>query len=113
LLHAFFTFLLLLKQFLFTADIAAITLRRYVLAQGLDRYPGNHLGTNRRLDGNIKHLARDQLFHLLDQLAPFAMGQVPVHNQRQGVDTFTVDQYIQANQLAFWKPAKWLSSDDK
>ena len=55
--------------------------------------------TNGRLDRDIKLLARDQIFHLLDQFTTTALGVVAVGNQRQRIDTFVVDENINAHHV--------------
>src|SRR5690606_22081965 len=97
--HPLLAGLLLLQQLLLAAGVTAITLGQYVLAQRLDRGARHDLTTHGCLDGNIEHLPRDQILHLLDQLAPLVGGVVAVHDQRQGVDLLVVDQDIQPHQL--------------
>src|SRR5690606_10428607 len=99
LFHPLLAGLLLLQQLLLAAGVTAITLGQYVLAQRLDRGARHDLTTHGCLDGNIEHLPRDQILHLLDQLAPLVGGVVAVHDQRQGVDLLVVDQDIQPHQL--------------
>ncbi|SRN47894.1 Uncharacterised protein [Shigella flexneri] len=47
--------------------------------------------TNRCLNGDIKLLAWDQIFHLLHQLATAVLRIITVGDQRQRINTFTVD----------------------
>ena len=55
--------------------------------------------TNGRLDRDIKLLARDQIFHLLNQFTATALGVVAVGNQRQRIDTFVVDKDINTHHV--------------
>src|SRR5690606_831960 len=48
--HPRLALLLLFQQLLLAADVAAIALRRHVLAQRSDRLAGDHLAADRRLD---------------------------------------------------------------
>src|SRR5690606_17047508 len=59
LFHAFFTFFLLLQQFLLPRYVTAITLGGYVLAQCFNGSTGHHLVANGCLNGHIEHLARN------------------------------------------------------
>src|SRR5690554_5558481 len=56
LLHAFFSCFLPFKQFLFTRNIATITLGQHILTQGLDVFARDDFGTNGGLNRDIKHL---------------------------------------------------------
>src|SRR6185436_12461710 len=63
-LHALLAFLLLLEQLALARDVAAVALGEHVLAQRLDRFARDDAGADRRLDGDLEHLPRDQLAHL-------------------------------------------------
>src|SRR5690606_22309931 len=63
LLHSFLARLLLLQEFLLAGDVAAVAFGQHVLAQRLHVFAGDDLGTDGRLDGDIKHLPRDQTTH--------------------------------------------------
>ena len=49
--------------FFLTADIATIALCQDIFTHGFNRASCNDLTANRCLNGHIKHLARNQLFH--------------------------------------------------
>src|ERR1039457_3448517 len=55
-LHALLALFLLLQQFALTGDVTAVTLGQDVLTHGLDRFAGNNLVADGRLDGNFEHL---------------------------------------------------------
>src|SRR5687768_18107711 len=55
------------QQLALAADVAAVALGEDVLAQRLDRLAGDDAPADRRLDGDLEHLARDQLAHLRGQ----------------------------------------------
>ncbi len=83
------TFFLLLQQLFLHQDIAAITFSHMFLRScfTVDR---ENARTNRCLNGDIKLLAWDQIFHLLHQRD---RGFANYHggDQRQRINTFTVD----------------------
>ena len=60
--HALLSFLLLLKQFLLSADIATVTLCKHILTHCLDRLTRNDFATDCRLNRDLKQLSRDLLF---------------------------------------------------
>src|SRR5690349_5041536 len=59
--HALLALLLLLQELLLAADVAAIALGQHVLAQRADRLARDHPTADRRLDGDLEQLARDQV----------------------------------------------------
>src|SRR6478609_2837478 len=65
--HALLALLLLLEKLLLAADVAAVALRQHVLAQRADRLAGDHAAADRRLDGDLEQLARDQVLQPLAQ----------------------------------------------
>src|SRR5690606_13093154 len=69
LLHALLAFLLLLEALLLARAVATIALGQDVLAERLDRGPGDDLGADRGLDGHVELLPRDQVLHLLAHVA--------------------------------------------
>ena len=60
--HTFLTFLLFLKKFLLTCDITAVTLRKYVLTNGLNGLTCNDLSADCCLDRNLKQMSRELFF---------------------------------------------------
>src|SRR5436190_19752486 len=64
-LHPLLAFLLLLEQLPLPGDIATVAIGQDVLAHGPDRFPGNDVASDRRLDRDLEHLARDQLLQAL------------------------------------------------
>src|SRR5690606_412229 len=74
LLHPLLAFLLLLEQLLLARRVAAVALGEHVLAQGLDRGPGDDLRADRSLDGDVEHLPGDQFLHPLGEVAAPAVG---------------------------------------
>src|SRR6187399_342097 len=78
LLHALLALLLLLEQLALAGDVAAVELRRDVLAQSLDGLAGDHIGADRRLNRHVELLSRDGLAETLDQRAALVVGGLPV-----------------------------------
>src|SRR5271170_233192 len=85
LLHALLARLLLLEQLAFARDVAAVALGEHVLAHPLDAGARDDMAADRRLHGDVEHLARDELLHLVDQFAAAIVGIVPMHDERQGI----------------------------
>src|SRR5690606_10821527 len=63
-LHALLAFLLLLEQLALSRDVAAVALGEHVLAQRANALARHHAAADRGLDGDLEHLARDELAHL-------------------------------------------------
>ncbi|MNV81745.1 hypothetical protein D3C71_1754280 [compost metagenome] len=57
------------------------------------------MGADRRLNGDVELLTRDQLFHLLHQLAATVLRIVAVGNQRQRIHTLVVDQHVDTHHV--------------
>src|SRR4051812_16048163 len=99
LLHPLLALLLLLEELLLPADVAAVELRRHVLADGLDGLTGDHVGADRRLDGNVELLPRDRLAQALHQVAPLVVGGLLVHDQGKGVHLVAGEQHVELHQI--------------
>src|SRR5438309_1273377 len=84
LLHALLSLFLLLEQLALARHVAAVALRRDVLAQRADRLPCDHLRADRGLDHDLEQLPRDQLAQLLGDLLAPLVRLVPVddHGKR-------------------------------
>src|SRR5258708_7035174 len=63
-LHALLTFFLFFEELSLTGNVATVALGENVLTNGGDRFAGDDLRPNRRLDRDFKHLPGDQLLHL-------------------------------------------------
>ena len=48
-----------------------------------------------RLHGHFEHLARDQLLHLVHELAAPVVGRILVDDERQRVDLVAVDEHVE------------------
>src|ERR1051325_8826 len=85
-LHALLAFLLLLEEFAFAGDVAAVALGEDVFAHGVDRFASDDLGADRGLNGDFEHLAGDQFAHLRDKRFATFVGEVAMHDDGEGVD---------------------------
>src|SRR5512142_471310 len=56
-LHELLDFLLLLEELALAGDVAAVALRKHVLAHGPHRLARDDIRADRRLDGDLEHLA--------------------------------------------------------
>jgi len=78
LLHAFFTFLLLLQEFSFAGYITTVAFGSHVFADGLDGFAGDDFSPDGGLDGNVELLARNQFFQFLADAFPERVSIVEV-----------------------------------
>jgi hypothetical protein len=99
LLHALLAGLLLFQQLLLARDVAAVTLGQHVLAHRLDVLAGDDVRADRGLDGDVVHLARDQLAHLGRQFAAAVRRVGAMHDERQGIDLVAVDQHVELDHI--------------
>src|SRR5574340_408130 len=69
-LHPLLAGLLLLEELLLAGDVTAVALGEHVLPERLDRLARDDLRADRRLHGDVEHLAGDQRTQLRRDLAP-------------------------------------------
>src|SRR5579864_7905181 len=100
-LHAFLAFFLLFEQLTLARDVAPVALGQNVLTHGGDGFAGDHLGPDRRLDCDLKHLAWDQFLHLRRQRAAAVVGEVAVDDERKGVHGIARDQDVELHHRRF------------
>nr|GFD58521.1 hypothetical protein [Tanacetum cinerariifolium] len=83
-------FFLLFEQLALTRNVAAIALGNHVFTQSLYRFAGDDFLADRGLNGDVEHLAGQQLAQLFaEAFAPFvALGAV--HDGREGVHLLAV-----------------------
>lgn len=98
LLHALLAFLLLLEELALTRDVAAVALGCHVLAHGLDGLPGYDFGSDGRLDGYVKLLARYQFLEFFAHAASESHGIVGMRESRQGIYTLAVEEDVELDQ---------------
>src|SRR5438445_11923474 len=99
LLHPTLSFFLFLEQLALAGDVAAVALGRDVLAQGADRFPGDHLGADRRLDHHLEQLPRDQLAQLLGDLLAPLVRLVAMDDDAEGVHRLPVEQHVELHEV--------------
>ncbi|MPL67355.1 hypothetical protein SDC9_13046 [bioreactor metagenome] len=90
--HLLLAGLLLFQQLLLPGGVAAIALCRHVLAHRAERLARHDPATDRRLDRDLEHVPRDQLFQLLHHRPAARLGAVAVHHDRQRIDRLVVHQ---------------------
>src|SRR4030095_7459349 len=100
-LHPLLAFLLLLEQLPLPGDVTTITFGEHVLAQGFHALARNDPVANGRLDGDLKHLTRDEFAHLRGQGAATVVRGVAVNDDRKGIDRLAVHQDIHLDQRRF------------
>src|SRR3546814_18333043 len=67
-------------------DIAAVALRRHVLAQGGDGLARDHLAADGSLDGDLEELARDEILEAFAEHAAARLGLAAVDDDGQRVE---------------------------
>src|SRR4029077_11767220 len=72
-----------------------------VLAIGLDRLARDDAAADRRLDGDLEELARNELLQPLAQRPPALLGIAAVDDEGERVDRLAVDQDVEQDDVAF------------
>src|SRR5437660_7288431 len=99
LLHPLLPLFLLLEQLALAGHVAAVALRRDVLAQRADRLPCDHFRADRGLDHDLEQLPRDQLAQLLGDLLAPLVRLVPVDDHGKRVHRVAVEQHVQLDEI--------------
>src|SRR4051812_31018987 len=99
LLHALLALFLLLEELAFTRDVAAVTLRRDVLADRLDRFARDDAAADRCLQCDFEHLSRNQLAQLLDDRAAIFVRLVAMDDHTECVDRFAIYENVEADEV--------------
>src|SRR3954463_12860310 len=99
--HPSLAFLLLLQQFAFPRNVAAITFRQHVLAHRGDGFAGDHLTANCGLDRYLIELAWDDRLQLLRQAPALRLRLGAMRDDAERVDRFSGHQDVDLHQLAF------------
>ena len=79
-------------------DVAAVAFREHVLAQRLHRLARDDAAADRRLDRDVEHLPRNELAHLRRERLAALVGGVAVHDHRQRIDRFAVDEDVEPHE---------------
>ena len=98
--HSLLALFLLFQQLFLSADVAAVALCQHVLAHRLDGFTRDDLAADGRLNRNLEHLPRDDVFELLADGTPAPVRLVAVDDDGERVADFAVEQNIQLDQLA-------------
>ena len=88
-----------LEELALARDVAAVALRRDVLALGLHGLARDDLRADRGLDRHVEQLARDQLLQAFDHLLAVGVGLVAVHDRAERVDRLAVQQHVDADEV--------------
>src|SRR5829696_7929992 len=99
LLHPLLALLLLLEQLALPGYVSPVELRGHVLAEGLDGLARDHDGADRGLHRHVEELPWDRVLQPLDQGTPAVVGELPVHDQREGVDPIAGEQDVELDQI--------------
>ena len=83
--HSFLSFLLLLKQLLFSCDITTVTFGKNILPHCFYGFPRNNFSADCCLNRNFEHLAGNYIFQLFGDSAAPGIGFVPVDDDGEGV----------------------------
>src|SRR6202521_663142 len=98
-LHPLLAGLLLFDQLFLARDVPAIAFGEHVLAHRLDRFAGDDLRADRRLDRHVEHLARDERAHLGNHFAAAVLSDRAMDHYRQRVDALAVDQDVELDHV--------------
>ena len=99
LLHALLPFLLFFEQLALTGDVPTVALGRYIFPDCLYSLPGNNLGPDRRLYGDIELLSGDQFFQLLTHPASERLCVVGMGECGKCIHRLSVEQDIELHQF--------------
>src|SRR5215467_3662827 len=99
LLHALLTLLLLLEELALARDVAAVALGGYVLAHGLDGFPGDDPAPHRGLDGHLVELAGNDPAELLGQRLALLVRLVAVDDDGQRVHRIAVQEDVELDHV--------------
>ena len=93
--HTAFAFFLLFEEFAFARDVAAVALGENVFAYGSYGFAGDDTAADRGLNGNFKHLPRDQFAEARHQLAAAFVSLFAVADHGQRVHRFAANENIE------------------
>ena len=113
LFHPFFARFLFFQQFAFARDVAAVAFGQHVFAQGFHGGAGDDLVANRRLDGDFKHLPRDEFAHSFHQVAAAGLRVFAMDDDGERIDFVAVDEDVQADEARRLKAAEFVVKGGK
>src|SRR6476659_6482592 len=79
--HPFLSFFLFFEKFAFAGNVTAVAFCGDILLHRSDGLAGDNFVADCRLDGDLEHLPRNQLFHFLSQLPTSRVGPLFVRNK--------------------------------
>src|SRR5258708_1849067 len=100
LLHALLARLLLLEQLPLARHVAAVALGEHGLAHCLHVLARDDVAADRRLHGDVEHLARDERAHARGEVAAAIARGLAGHDARDSVDALAVDEDVEAHHIA-------------
>ncbi len=104
----FLPFFCFSSSFRLRDNITTVTFCQYVFTHGFYGFAGNNFGANGCLNGNFKHLPRQQLAQLFTQsFSPF-VGFVAVHDGREGIHFLAIQHDIQLHHVGFPKANQFI-----
>src|SRR5262249_14988237 len=104
LLHPLLSFFLLLKQFSFARNVAAVAFREHILAHSLYGLSSDDFIADSRLNRDFEELARYKLFHLRNQSSTAVKSRISVNNQGECVYRIARDQNVEFHKIRFLIP---------
>src|SRR5687768_5854182 len=106
LLHALLALLLLFEQFALARDVAAVELRRDVLAQRLDGLAREDACADGGLDRDVEELARNRLLEPLHERLARRIGVVAMDDHRERVDAVAGEQHVELDEVGDARPER-------
>ncbi len=82
-------------------DISAVTFCENVFAHGGDSFAGDDAASDGRLDGDFKHLARNQFSQAGNEFAAAFIGLIAMADERQRVHRFAADEDVEFDEIGF------------
>ncbi len=103
-LHPLLAFLLLFQQLSFARDVAAVALCEHILPHRRNRFSGDDLTADRRLQRHHEHLPRDDRLELLDKFAALDLRFAAMCDQGQRIHGLSRDEHVELDQVALAEP---------
>ncbi len=100
-LHALFAFFLFFEELAFAGDVSAVAFGENVLSDGGYGFAGDDPAADGGLNGDLKHLPRNEFAQAGDQVAAPLVGLLAMANHGERVDRLAADQHVQLNQVRF------------
>ena len=95
---------MLLEQFLFTGDIAAVAFGKNVFSHRLDRLARYDLAADAGLNRDLEHLTGNHFFQFFGDASAAVVRVVLMHDQRERVADFPVQHNVEFDEFALLEP---------